>query len=164
MFDVCVVYLVREVPGPDGPRSEVLLGRKRTGLGTDRIVGPGGKLEPGESPAQAAAREVLEETGVVVDPADLVPIAEVAYPFVDRPHLSQFSWAFTARRFAGEPRATDELEPQWFGVDALPLDRMWADAALWLPRALAGEYVAATLTFGAGDTVVDAHWGEARRS
>ncbi|MCA1942266.1 MAG: NUDIX domain-containing protein, partial [Yonghaparkia sp.] len=56
MFDVCVVYLVREVPGPDGPRSEVLLGRKRTGLGTDRIVGPGGKLEPGESPAQAAAR------------------------------------------------------------------------------------------------------------
>jgi 8-oxo-dGTP pyrophosphatase MutT (NUDIX family) len=34
-------------------------------------VTPGGGLDPGESPAQGAARELFEETGLRVDPADL---------------------------------------------------------------------------------------------
>jgi 8-oxo-dGTP pyrophosphatase MutT (NUDIX family) len=39
---------------------------------------PGGRLEDNEAPAEAAAREVLEETGLVVDPADLGgPVASI---------------------------------------------------------------------------------------
>lgn len=34
---------------------------------------PGGGLDPGESPAQAAARELAEETGLVVEPEQLGP-------------------------------------------------------------------------------------------
>jgi 8-oxo-dGTP pyrophosphatase MutT (NUDIX family) len=34
---------------------------------------PGGGLDPGESPAQGAARELAEETGLVVDPDALGP-------------------------------------------------------------------------------------------
>ena len=34
---------------------------------------PGGGLDPGESPAQAAARELAEETGLVVEPEELGP-------------------------------------------------------------------------------------------
>ncbi len=32
----------------------------------------GGRIEPGETPATAAARELFEETGIVVSPEDLV--------------------------------------------------------------------------------------------
>lgn len=35
---------------------------------------PGGKLEPGESAVQCAVRELLEETGVAVTPADLTSV------------------------------------------------------------------------------------------
>ena len=164
MFDVSVVYLTREVESAEGPRTEVLLGRKRTGLGVGRLVAPGGKLEPGETPADAAVREVREEVGLEVRPRDLVPIAEIAYPFLDRPQLSQFSWAFTSSVFTGAVGASAELEPAWYPLEDIPFDRMWADAGRWVPRALAGEYVAATLTFGAGDALQHEDWGGARRS
>jgi 8-oxo-dGTP diphosphatase len=35
---------------------------------------PGGKVEPGEAPEHAAARELAEELGVAIDPADLHPV------------------------------------------------------------------------------------------
>src|SRR5437868_6030425 len=41
------------------------------GLQDVRYAFPGGKPEPGETMRQAAAREALEETGIVVDPEKL---------------------------------------------------------------------------------------------
>ena len=35
---------------------------------------PGGKIEPGETPEEAACRELLEETGLALAPADLGPV------------------------------------------------------------------------------------------
>ena len=42
----------------------ILLIEKKRGLGAGKINGPGGRIEPGESPRQAAVREVQEEVGV----------------------------------------------------------------------------------------------------
>ena len=54
----------------DGP--QVLLIRKKRGLGAGKINGPGGRLEAGETPEQCAIRETHEEVGI--DP-QLVSIA-----------------------------------------------------------------------------------------
>ncbi len=45
--------------------------RKR---GTDKFMHPGGKPEPGETAAEAASRELAEEVGIDVDPAELEPL------------------------------------------------------------------------------------------
>jgi len=149
MFDVSVVYLRRSHEGV----AEVLLGEKRTGLGIGKIVGPGGKVEPGETPLDAALREVYEEVGVELKRADLLQIARIEYPFVDRPHYSQRSHAFVATSFEGVPSASPELLPAWWPLEELPLEQMWSDAKWWLPRALEGEYLDATFEISPTDQV-----------
>ncbi|MGO4471091.1 NUDIX domain-containing protein [Arthrobacter sp. M-10] len=42
--------------------------RKR---GTDKFMHPGGKPDPGETAAETASRELAEEVGIEIDPADL---------------------------------------------------------------------------------------------
>ena len=85
--EVCVTYLLRQSPAG----VEVLLGRKKMGLGEGNLVGPGGKLEPGESPADAAVREVLEEVGVSIRPKSLMLVGELTYPFPNHLTFSQKS-------------------------------------------------------------------------
>ena len=81
--------------------------------------------------------------------ADLTAIGELTYPFPHHPQFSQKSWAFMCRSWEGRPVESDELTPEWFRLDALPLDRMWDDAKHWLPHALAGRFVRATFTYAA---------------
>ncbi|MBB5633740.1 8-oxo-dGTP diphosphatase [Cryobacterium mesophilum] len=153
--EVCVCYLVRETAR--GP--EVLLGRKKTGLGRGKLVGPGGKLEADESPTDAVVREVAEEVGVVIDTDALELIGELTYPFPHAPKWSQKSWAFLCRAWEGNPTESEELRPEWYPMSALPLDQMWDDAKYWLPTALAGDRVVATFSFGRdGSTVESSDW------
>lgn len=155
VYDVSVVYLVRTITTPDGTRDEILLGEKLTGIGVGKLVGAGGKWEPGEDARQAAVREVHEELGVTIDPADLESISVIDYPFLDRDEWSQRSHGFVVRRWSGEPQTSDELAPQWFLADDIPFDRMWADARTWLPQALAGDFIERTIAFRADGTMVD---------
>ena len=141
---VCVCYLLRERAGV----VEVLLGRKKHGLGMGNFVGLGGKLEPGESAVDAAVREVLEEAGVVVAGSDLEPRGRLTYHFPHREAWSQESNVFVCRSWRGVPSGSDELDPEWFALDAVPFDEMWDDARRWLPDVLAGGRVRRTFVFG----------------
>lgn len=144
--DVSAVYLLR--PGAAGG-TDVLLGYKRQGPRLGRVVGIGGKIEPGESVRDGAVREVHEETGLHLAAGDLVPAGVLDYLFPARPALSQRSHVFTCTRWDGEPVETDEIVPRWFSLDDVPYGRMWDDAARWLPDVLRGGTVAARYTFGA---------------
>jgi len=152
---VVVVYLLRD--GAEGP--EVLLGEKRRGLGTGRVVGPGGKREPGESAVETAVREVAEEVGLRLDPVDLEARGTLDYRFPFRPSWSQVSDVFVGRRWSGTPTASDELEARWVPVDAVPYDAMWDDARWWLPNVLRGGTVDARFTFAEDNATVTGFTG-----
>lgn len=151
---VCVCYIIRSTPAGE----EVLLGRKKGGLGVGKYVGPGGKLEAGESARDAIVREVAEEVGIRVSDDALEQRGRLTYLFPHREAWSQQSTVFVAREFTGEPTSSDELDPEWFALDAVPLSLMWDDARFWLPGVLAGGRVERGFTFGADlETVSEVH-------
>src|SRR3546814_17552592 len=120
--EVCVVDLLRD--RADGGL-DVLLGYKRRGLGLGRVVGIGGKIEPGETVRAGAVREIEEETGLRVDAADLEPAGVLDYLFPSRPPYSQRSHVFTCRRWQGEPVETEEIVPAGFAPFRLTFPPLW---------------------------------------
>ncbi|HET9931624.1 MAG TPA: 8-oxo-dGTP diphosphatase [Polyangiaceae bacterium] len=129
---------------------EVLLIRKKRGLGAGKINGPGGRLEPGESPLAAAIREVEEE--VCVTPSEIEARGELSFDFTDGYRLH--AHVFVAFAHAGTPSATPEADPFWCSLEELPYASMWADDALWLPHVLAGRGVRGRFVFE-GDEMLD---------
>ncbi|MCP2030956.1 8-oxo-dGTP diphosphatase [Okibacterium sp. HSC-33S16] len=155
--EVCVCYILSDTPEA-GYR--VLLGRKKKGLGLGKLVGPGGKLEPGESPQQAVVREVLEESGLRVRKSDLILLGRIRYEFPQRKAWSQVSWVFATRAWEGSIIESDELLLEWVPVAGIPFAEMWDDAKFWLPNVLkdvgTGPLIERRFVFGPDlDTVVD---------
>lgn len=120
-------------------RREVLLGHKLRGFGHGKFVLPGGKIEPGEGPAEAAARELAEETGLHVDPSSLRGIATIRFIFPASPASDMYCTVFRAPAATGTARRTAELSPSWHPVDRLPLAQMWEDSPRWLTPLLHGR-------------------------
>lgn len=113
---------------------QVLLIRKKRGLGAGKINGPGGRLDPGETYAECAVREVREELGIsVLDP---VQRGELHFQFVDG--LALYCVVFIGTRFTGTPVETDEAIPLWTPLSAIPYEEMWADDCHWLGPMLSG--------------------------
>lgn len=115
---------------------DILLIRKKRGLGAGKINGPGGRLEPGESLMQCAIRETQEELGVTAVDPELM--GRHQFQFSDGYALEVF--VYCTRHYTGTAVETDEAIPLWTPVDSIPYEQMWEDDAIWLPMMLKGEY------------------------
>ena len=130
----------------------MLLIEKKRGVGEGLYNGPGGKVEPGETPREAVVREVREETQLRVH--DPQKAGELEFFFGEEPFM--FVHVFRATEFSGEPEESPEARPEWFGVDEVPYDEMWPDDRYWLPELFDGETFAGTLYFDAdGEDLLD---------
>jgi 8-oxo-dGTP pyrophosphatase MutT (NUDIX family) len=126
--------------------SHVLLGLKKRGFGSGKWNGFGGKIGE-ESVRDAAVRELEEECGLHADPAELIAMGVLDFPFLDRPEWSMRVHVFLVERFSGQPIESEEMEPQWFVFDAIPYGSMWEDDRHWLPYVLDGREVTGTFAF-----------------
>lgn len=119
---------------------EVLLARRADNGAWTPVTGI---IDPGEEPADAAVREVLEEAAVRVLPERLVMVSVtpvVTYPNGD---VSQYlDIAFRMRWLSGDPHPADgeNTDARWFRVDDLP--ELSPDMAERVDAALANEQAA----------------------
>lgn len=122
---------------------EILLIEKKQGHGAGKYNGPGGKVEDGETIREAAIREHHEETGTV--PVEPEKVAELEFFFGGDPF--QRVHVFLSDDHQGEQQETEEARPEWFDVDDIPYDKMWADDSYWLPDVLDGKRLRAEFYF-----------------
>jgi len=144
-----LAYLVRA--------DSVCLALKKRGFGEGNWNGFGGKVEEGETIRTATAREINEESGVIVQEKDLEKVAIVEFMFEDGKHLAVHT--FFVRTWNEEPCETEEMKPDWFQVTEIPYEKMWADDQYWLPRALLGEKLQGKVWFNAdGKSIKEMEW------
>src|SRR5581483_4541391 len=83
---------------------------------------PGGVLEVGEMIREAAVREAREETGLIVEPGELLGVFDRVLRDVDK--RVQYHYVlvdFLCRRIEGElVAASDAAEVRWFSRAELP--------------------------------------------
>ena len=104
-------------------QGRVLLGRRGINPSKGLWDLPGGFLEPGEHPEVGMKRELWEETGLLVDPVQLLGFYMDQYGDDPREHtLNIFYWCRVLAT-SGEAQASDDMaELGWFAPDAFPED------------------------------------------
>ncbi|MFC1678412.1 8-oxo-dGTP diphosphatase [Patescibacteria group bacterium] len=125
-----ICYLINE-------KGEVLLQKKSRGFGEGKWNGPGGKIDPGETPEEGIIREVHEETGIRIN--SMIKKAEHEFIFPHEPESNNYTHIYISFDYEGEEEDKGEGELRWYKIDEIPLDKMWDDDQYWLKDVLSGK-------------------------
>ncbi|KAJ3798857.1 hypothetical protein GGU11DRAFT_779363 [Lentinula aff. detonsa] len=118
---------------------KILLGYKKRGFGLHKSV-KRGKIEPGETSLEAAARELEEEAGIR---SSLKHIGVLF--FISEGENSAFHIdVYRGDGFEGTVTESEEMRPEWFSTNAndstdphaapaIPYDRLWETDPYWFP-------------------------------
>ncbi len=133
---------------------KILLIEKKRGIGAGKVNGPGGKIDPGETPLECAVRETMEELHVKA--LNVRKCGELCFAMSDIPDIH--CHVFVADDIEGVPTETDEAIPLWTSLEEIPYERMWADDIYWLPQMIAGHTFVGRFLFE-GETIL---WRDVR--
>ena len=99
---------------------KILLGKRKNSHGSNSWAPPGGHLEFQETLQECAIREVLEETGLILDHVIKGPYTNDIFKDENKHYITIF---MLAKYIAGEPKVLeiDKCESwQWFDLNNLP--------------------------------------------
>ncbi|KAF7761416.1 hypothetical protein Agabi119p4_9408 [Agaricus bisporus var. burnettii] len=117
---------------------KVLLGYKKRGFGQGMYNGFGGKVEPNETPLQAAVRELEEEAGIKAPLRHIGVLIFIVAGAEKAFHID----IYYAEEFEGTVMETEEMRPEWFSLSPsdgpgelppIPWDKMWDTDRYWFP-------------------------------
>lgn len=125
--------------GPEG----LLVHRKARGFGAGSLELPGGKVEPGEAPAQALARELVEEWGPAAARLRVRAIADVLHHIYPPPGPEVVLLVYHVDG-SGLPGPGALTPAEGFALEAyarsdLPADEFLAADRDFVRRVIAGE-------------------------
>ncbi len=131
------LYNMTMIRGKDG--RVLVLDRVKNDWGG--LTFPGGKVEAGESLVLSACREMKEETGLTIEPRDLIPCGVVHWAHRES-GKRYLEFLYRAETFQGTPHAgTEEGKIFWMDeAELLRSDRLSANFDLYLPLFLEGGY------------------------
>ena len=95
---------------------------------------PGGKVEPGETKAQALEREIREELA-----AEIIAGSEVTDVVYDYPDIRIHLTLLRAVLRDGEPKALEHRELRWVRIEELGQQDFCPPDRIFVKRLLAGE-------------------------
>lgn len=136
-----VTYILEE--------DRILLIEKKRGLGAGKINVPGGHIEDGETPIEAAIRETKEEVNLEVSALEFS--GYLYFHFTDG--LTMKGYVYRTDRYSGEMKESDEAKPFWCNRDEIPYKKMWEDDEVWIPEMLKGRLFRAFFHFD-GDKMI----------
>ncbi|MCH8349244.1 MAG: NUDIX domain-containing protein [Chloroflexi bacterium] len=103
---------------------------------------PGGGMDPGESAAEACAREVLEETGLVVNVGRLIGVytsPNLLVEYADGNRIQPVALNFAAEPIGGELGISDETtDVGYFSMEEMKSMDVWAHHIERINDAMAG--------------------------
>lgn len=91
-------------------QGKVLLARHTYGTGVGKLIIPGGYVQYNETPQDALIREYLEETGIKVEPENIIGI---------RFNIHDWYIAFRAKYISGIPRSDNDENSEviWIEIE-----------------------------------------------
>lgn len=125
------------LPANPFPQSNLLSDSPLTYLFHFPDNGFGGKIEPNETSLAGAIRELHEESHLLASPESTIYAgALLLRTTADLTAPDLWIHVYICTEWSGQELETDEMRPEWFNVEELPLSQMWEETVSWMPGLL----------------------------